>query len=139
MRLALKELRLSETSMIELEIVKYLREKALSQVIDRVLIIPLFSMVFEIIDIRQPVITQSPSKEIYESETIYLRCNSDSYPTVQYIWMKDNRVIATSSLLQINNILRNDTGLYQCVASNRAGKLTQMKKIDVLCKYLPIR
>ena len=96
-------------------------------------------MIFEIIDIRQPVITQSSSKEIYESETIYLRCNSDSYPTAQYIWLKDNRVIATSSLLQINNILRNDTGLYQCVASNRAGKLTQMKKIDVLCKCLPVR
>ena len=96
-------------------------------------------MIFEIIDIRQPVITQSSSKEIYESETIYLRCNSDSYPTAQYIWTKDNRVISTSSLLQINNILRNDTGLYQCVASNRAGKLTQMKKIDVLCKYLPLR
>ena len=124
--------------MTELETVKYFREKALSQVIDRVLMTPLFSMIFEIIDIRQPVITQSP-KEINESETIYLRCNSDSYPTAQYIWMKDNRVIATSSLLQINNILRNDTGLYQCVASNRAGKLTQMKKIDVLCKYLPIR
>ena len=138
MGLALKGLRLSKTSMTELETVKYFREKALSQVIDRVLMTPLFSMIFEIIDIRQPVITQSP-KEIYESETIYLRCNSDSYPTAQYIWMKDNRVIATSSLLQINNILRNDTGLYQCVASNRAGKLTQMKKIDVLCKYLPIR
>ena len=124
--------------MTELETVKYFREKALSQVIERVLMTPLFSMIFEIIDIRQPVITQSP-KEIYESETIYLRCNSDSYPTAQYIWMKDNRVIATSSLLQINNILRNDTGLYQCVASNRAGKLTQMKKIDVLCKYLPVR
>ena len=138
MGLALKGLRLSKTSMTELETVKYFREKALSQVIDRVLMTPLFSMIFEIIDIRQPVITQSP-KEINESETIYLRCNSDSYPTAQYIWMKDNRVIATSSLLQINNILRNDTGLYQCVASNRAGKLTQMKKIDVLCKYLPIR
>ena len=124
--------------MTELETVKYFREKALSQVIERVLMTPLFSMIFEIIDIRQPVVTQSP-KEINESETIYLRCNSDSYPTAQYIWMKDNRVIATSSLLQINNILRNDTGLYQCVASNRAGKLTQMKKIDVLCKYLPIR
>ena len=138
MGLALKGLRLSKTSMTELETVKYFREKALSQVIERVLMTPLFSMIFEIIDIRQPVITQSP-KEIYESETIYLRCNSDSYPTVQYIWMKDNRVIATSSLLQINNILRNDTGLYQCVASNRAEKLTQMKKIDVLCKYLPVR
>ena len=138
MGLALKGLRLSKTSMTELETVKYFREKALSQVIDRVLMTPLFSMIFEIIDIRQPVITQSP-KEIYESETIYLRCNSDSYLTVQYIWMKDNRVIATSSLLQINNILRNDTGLYQCVASNRAEKLTQMKKIDVLCKYVPVR
>ena len=138
MGLALKGLRLSKTSMTELETVKYFREKALSQVIDSVLMTPLFSMIFEIIDIRQPVITQSP-KEINESETIYLRCNSDSYPTAQYIWMKDNRVIATSSLLQINNILRNDTGLYQCVASNRAGKLTQMKKIDVLCKYLPVR
>ena len=138
MGLALKGLRLSKTSMTELETVKYFREKALSQVIDRVLMTPLFSMIFEIIDIRQPVITQSP-KEIYESETIYLRCNSDSYPTAQYIWMKDNRVIATSSLLQINNILRNDTGLYQCVASKRAEKLTQMKKIDVLCKYLPVR
>ena len=139
MGLALKGLRLSETSMTEPETVKYFREKALSQVIDRVLITPLFSMIFEIIDIRQLVITQSSSKEIYESETIYLRCNSDSYPTAQYIWMKDNRVIATSSLLQINNILRNDTGLYQCVASNRAEKLTQMKKIDVLCKYVPVR
>ena len=138
MGLALKGLRLSKTSMTELETVKYFREKALSQVIDRVLMTPLFSMIFEIIDIRQPVITQSP-KEIYESETIYLRCNSDSYLTVQYIWMKDNRVIATSSLLQINNILRNDTGLYQCVASNRAEKLTHMKKIDVLCKYVPVR
>ena len=139
MGLALKGLRLSETSMTEPETVKYFREKALSQVIDRVLITPLFSMIFEIIDIRQLVITQSSSKEIYESETIYLRCNSDSYPTAQYIWMKDNRVIATSSLLQINNILRNDTGLYQCVASNRAEKLTHMKKIDVLCKYVPVR
>ena len=138
MGLALKGLRLSKTSMTELETVKYFREKALSQVIDRVLMTPLFSMIFEIIDIRQPVITQSP-KEIYESETIYLRCNSDSYLTAQYIWMKDNRVIATSSLLQINNILRNDTGLYQCVASNRAEKLTHMKKIDVLCKYVPVR
>ena len=104
MGLALKGLRLSKTSMTELETVKYFREKALSQVIDRVLMTPLFSMIFEIIDIRQPVITQSSSKEIYESETIYLRCNSDSYPTAQYIWMKDNRVIATASLLQINNI-----------------------------------
>ena len=103
MGLALKGLRLSKTSMTELETVKYFREKALSQVIDRVLMTPLFSMIFEIIDIRQPVITQSP-KEINESETIYLRCNSDSYPTAQYIWMKDNRVIATASLLQINNI-----------------------------------
>ena len=98
-----------------------------------------FQQFLKIIDIRQPVITQSPSEEIYESETIYLRCNSDSYPTARYIWMKDNRVIATSSLLQINNIVRRYTGLYQCFASNRAGKLTQMKKIDVLCKYLPGR
>ena len=42
---------------------------------------------------------------------------------IVYKWMKDNDIVsdANSNILEINNIIKSDEGMYKCVASNKGG------------------
>ena len=76
-----------------------------------------------------------------EGESLREQCNASSVPTVGDIhWQKENdtHFYENGTVLVLQNINRNDTGVYSCVSHDRKtgmNSTVEIVNIDVLCKY----
>ncbi|XP_076335472.1 hemicentin-2-like isoform X2 [Tachypleus tridentatus] len=62
-------------------------------------------------------------------------CTANSWPPSEYIWKFSNLIISYTSELSFNNsISRENTGFYECVASNRLGQKSAKIHINVVYK-----
>ena len=77
------------------------------------------------LDLDTPVITLAPpNNTIFEGRSLNLTCNAISSESITYNWLLPNRTTVTGSILQINNINRNDAGNYNCTASSTVNSTT---------------
>uniref|UniRef100_A0A336LLQ7 CSON011301 protein n=1 Tax=Culicoides sonorensis TaxID=179676 RepID=A0A336LLQ7_CULSO len=91
--------------------------------------------------IQPPRFTTQPSSFsaiVQEGRTKILQCSALGYPQPTYKWLKNGEAITHFSSNQyhrINNIQRNDSGSYKCLAKNEAGIIFS-EKIDVTAAYM---
>ncbi|CAL8321489.1 unnamed protein product [Boreogadus saida] len=89
---------------------------------------------------KTPSVTVSPSGEIKEGSSVTLSCSSDANPAANYTWFKDitdrySRHMNQGPQFIISYIRSSDSGQYRCDATNKLGKKSVTKSIDV--KYAP--
>jgi hypothetical protein len=93
---------------------------------------------------KTPSVTVRPSGEIEEGSSVTLRCSSDANPAATYTWFKVltdsyTRHISSRSMNQgpeliFSYIRSSDSGQYRCDATNKMGKKSVTKTIDVKCE-----
>ena len=81
-----------------------------------------------------------PSTQSYTlKETEHLnqiQCTADCIPDCTMTWSGPNLPAGTTSVLNLQNITRNQTGNYQCTASNDVSSNTSVVvNVVVKCKY----
>ena len=84
------------------------------------------------------IITQSTlSYTLKETENLnQIQCIADCIPVCTVIWNGPNLPAGTTSVLNLQNINRNQTGNYQCTASNDvSSKTSVVVNVVVQCKY----
>lgn len=65
-----------------------------------------------------------------------ITCSAECKPDCTMTWSGPNVPIATTSVLHITNVKRNQAGNYQCSGENTVGRLTSVNiNISVHCKY----
>uniref|UniRef100_T1J3C8 Ig-like domain-containing protein n=1 Tax=Strigamia maritima TaxID=126957 RepID=T1J3C8_STRMM len=78
------------------------------------------------------------SVDMVEGETptkVRVRCRAYSYPESSYRWIHRNQTIPSGEVLQFpSGILREQSGTYTCIASNRHGQVFRDVFVNVLCK-----
>lgn len=82
-------------------------------------------------------ISINPTKiVIEEGQTIMATCLAIGSPEPTYSWYKENSntMIATGSILEINNAPRSAAGTYTCRATNNYGSNEATVIVDVQCK-----
>ena len=79
----------------------------------------------------------TPSYTLKETENlIKIQCTADCIPVCTMTWSGSNLSAGTTSVLNLQNINRNQTGSYQCTASNDvSSKTSVVVNVVVLCKY----
>ena len=82
----------------------------------------------------------SPSTQSYtlkETENLnQIQCTADCIPVCTITWSGPNLSAGTTSVLNLQNINRNQTGSYQCTASNGVSSKTfVVVNVIVQCKY----
>ena len=93
----------------------------------------------------QPKITSQPqNKTLTERENVTLSCNATGNPTPSITWTKDGSAVNHPRIslslgnkqLTITNVIRDDSGDYQCVANNSIGAAvtSNAATLDVQCK-----
>ncbi|XP_025763720.1 B-cell receptor CD22 isoform X6 [Oreochromis niloticus] len=83
---------------------------------------------------KLPSVSVSPSAEIVEGSSVTLTCSSDANPAANYIWYKDNKVLATGQkdVYHFNSIKLENSGNYSCKSENQYGqKNSTSLSIDV--------
>ena len=65
-------------------------------------------------------------------------CKASGIPKPKVRWfLEDKPLQFTGELLEIDNVLREDAGMYRCLADNTIGRPAhEYIKIDIVCKYL---
>lgn len=89
--------------------------------------------------ISKPKVTISPPKlYVSETNTASLLCSASANPAAQISWTKadgslpNNRTIVTSNgLMQISNVVLEDSGTYKCVAKNILGEDEKVSSVVV--------
>jgi hypothetical protein len=81
-----------------------------------------------------------PSTQSYtlnETENLnHIQCTADCKPVCTLTWSGPNLPAGTTSVLDLQNINRNQTGNYQCTASNDvSSKTSVVVNVVVKCKY----
>ena len=73
-----------------------------------------------------PSIHRGPSKKtVNESDDLELSCNATGNPSPNITWFKvrdPSMNLAPGEVLQVKNVTKSDSGVYQCVASNGIGR-----------------
>lgn len=65
-----------------------------------------------------------------------ITCTSDGSPTTTFEWKLNNHTLAKDKSLLFNKaIMRNESGPYTCIASNRHGSATEDMTFNVQCMY----
>ena len=93
-----------------------------------------------------PVFEIKPKNEIVnEGSNVTFQCNATSNPSPTLSWTKDGNAINQSSnniilsqdsqTLTINNVRRNDAGIYVCNATNNVNYVSTSAYLKVQCKY----
>ena len=82
----------------------------------------------------------TPSTQSYtlkESENLnQIQCTADCIPVCTMTWSGPNIPAGTTSVLNIQNINRNQAGNYQCTAGNDiSSKTSVVLNVFVHCKY----
>ncbi|XP_072049606.1 neurotrimin-like isoform X2 [Amphiura filiformis] len=86
-----------------------------------------------------PRISNKPKLKLFYNETdrIQLVCDADGMPTPNVTWRKsDGTTIATVAELVLENIQREDSGTYTCVADSFVGPPAE-KKVEIVVQYPP--
>jgi hypothetical protein len=103
-----------------------------------ILIFPVKSYIFFSDGPNQVIITPSTqSYTLKETENLnQIQCTADCIPVCTITWHGPNLPAGTTSLLNIQNINRNQAGNYQCTASNDVSSNTSVVvNVVVQCKY----
>ena len=93
-----------------------------------------------------PVFKIKPKNEIVnEGSNVTFQCNATSNPSPTLSWTKDGNAINQSSnniilsqdspTFTINNVRRNDAGIYVCNATNNVNSVSASAYLNVQCKY----
>ncbi|VDO92290.1 unnamed protein product [Soboliphyme baturini] len=89
--------------------------------------------------LKAPVIAPGEIVQVIEGQTGELMCDASGSPTPQIEWIVngvsvqgDDRMWLSGKLLRINNVRRQDSGVYMCVATNLAGRAQQTYNLEVL-------
>ena len=82
----------------------------------------------------------TPSTQSYtlkETESLnQIHCTADCIPLCTMTWSGPNLPAGTTSVLNLQNINRNQTGNYQCTASNEvSSKTSVVVNVVVQCEY----
>lgn len=72
-----------------------------------------------------------------ESNNATFYCNATGNPPPSIEWVRENseEVVSNDSTLVLWTIDRNESGRYQCIASNRIGKDTKNCTVRVDCEF----
>ena len=87
---------------------------------------------------NQVIITSSTqSYTLKETDNLnQIQCTADCIPVCTMIWSGPNLTAGTTSVLDLQSINRNQTGNYQCTASNDvSSKTSVVVNVVVHCKY----
>ncbi|CAL8399028.1 unnamed protein product [Arctogadus glacialis] len=89
---------------------------------------------------KTPSVTVSPSGAIKEGSSVTLSCSSDANPVATYTWFRDitdrySIHMNQGPQLIISYIWSSNSGQYRCDATNKLGKKSVTKSIDVI--YAP--
>ena len=74
--------------------------------------------------VRNVVITKSPDRDMIEADhmnQVNLSCKAEGNPSVSFIWYKEPDMhyqLSNESLLMINDLSANTSGIYACKAYN---------------------
>lgn len=73
----------------------------------------------------------------HEQESLNVTCSAECWPKCDYRWTGPNSFLYKSDKLQLNGLLRNDSGQYICTATNSILNRTQQTGItvNIHCKY----
>ncbi|XP_001599740.1 lachesin [Nasonia vitripennis] len=80
---------------------------------------------------RPPTISSNTTRSVNvtEGKPVELHCNADGFPVPRISWKRENDILLPSggaiyhgSVLKIENIHRDDRGLYLCIAENGVGE-----------------
>ncbi|KXJ10410.1 Ryncolin-3 [Exaiptasia diaphana] len=89
--------------------------------------------------LARPTVLISPTYLIVnESQSAVLHCSSSGYPRPDVVWSKENgtlphkrAVVDSTGKLDIKHVTINDSGIYQCKASNLLGSTKTTAKLQV--------
>jgi len=82
----------------------------------------LFEIVFVFFLLVAPYNVVTTGNNMYpQEEQLMLTCSSEGGPQLEYSWLFEGSVIATSSILMIENVNATHGGEYTCNVTNRAG------------------
>lgn len=82
-------------------------------------------------------VSKCPHGDILEGQSVIFTCSSISNPAKTNIqWSKDNNIVAWNSTYTLNEVTRNDTGLYVCQINNSIGIGTNQISIEIKGKVI---
>ena len=89
--------------------------------------------------------TNLKNETVKEGSKVTFQCNATGNPSPTLSWTKDDNLINQSSnnivlsedsqTLTINNVQRNDAGIYLCNATNNVNSVSASAHLNVQCKY----
>ena len=68
-------------------------------------------------------------------------CNASGQPRPIITWRRKDKEVMfpPGEYLSLPNVSRDDAGLYECIAKNRAGNKSEEFRINVLCRFNSVR
>ena len=92
--------------------------------------------------VEVPIASVWPHSQSYLiGSSISLTCTADGYPLPQYVWKHNGFVLPKSEriaydeiagILTITELTREDSGEYECVATNSAGRGTAVAHLNYM-------
>ena len=89
--------------------------------------------------------TKPKNETVNEGSNVTFLCNATSNPSPTLSWTKDGNLInqsfnnivlsQDSQTLTINNVQRDDAGIYVCNATNNVNSVSASAYLNVQCKY----
>ena len=83
---------------------------------------------------------------VQDQHPAWLPCTASGIPAPTVQWFKDGREISgigyqvlSNGTLRITSVGVNDSGVYECVVSNKAGTTETNVTVDVQCKLVKFR
>ena len=72
---------------------------------------------------------------VNETNSILLNCDASGFPEPSFTWTKNGMILSVSKQLNIQRSYRNNTGMYECMASNGVEQDKTAKSfVTVQCK-----
>ena len=72
---------------------------------------------------------------VNETCSILLSCDASGFPEPSFTWTKNGKVLSESKQLNMQRSYRNNTGTYECTASNGVGQDKRATSfVTVQCK-----
>ena len=75
-------------------------------------------------------------RTVNESTDVTMFCKSSASPTPHvFQWTYEGRVLSSNAVLQLNNVQRNQTGVYTCTTTNVVGTASANITLTVQCEW----